>query len=103
MMVLSAVILINLLLNRHILMYNSDTAFSGNCYSHTGFGNSIHSRCHNRDIQSNSSGQVSGNIDKFRLHLAVSRNKQNIVKRKSFLNELCLKICVEHTNNLPFR
>ena len=43
--------LARLLIDRHILMYDTDTTFTGDSDSHRRLGDSIHSSCHEGDVK----------------------------------------------------
>ena len=73
--------------NRHILMNNTDTAFTSNGNRHRGFRYGIHSGTHNRHVQLNISCQISRNIDVFRQYIGFCRYQQHVIECQALHTE----------------
>ena len=77
--------------HRHILMNNTDAAFTGYRNCHRGFGNGIHSRSQNRCVKNDRVRKLCRNIDILWKYIRFGRNKQNIVKGQTFFSEFFIK------------
>ena len=87
---------IDLLLDAHVLVDNTDTALSCDSDSHAAFGNGIHCRGHYRRIEHDVLGQVCPEVYHVRCNIALCRNKQYIVKCKPLFDKFLVVVAVQH-------
>ena len=73
--------------NGHILMNNAQSAFTCNGNRHLVIRDRVHSGAEHRNIQPQIFCQLNRQIDFSRKHIALLRNEQHIVKRKTFAND----------------
>ena len=86
----------------HILVNDTDTAFTGNGNSHVCLCNSIHSGCHNWCVELDLLCKVCGEVYLRWEDVGLCRNKQNVVKGKAFLYKFLFKGAVDHGGFLTF-
>ena len=80
--------LTGLILDRHILVDNTNTTFTGNSNSHPTFRNRIHSCRHKRHVQLDMTRETSLQFYSLRKYLRISGNQQDVVKCQAVHNNL---------------
>ena len=75
---------------RHIFMDHAQPAFLGERDSHGTFGDGVHGRTHEWDVQRDTLGQPRPNIDLGRNNIAVTGFDQHVVKREPHRSDLVL-------------
>ena len=84
--------LVGLLLDRHILVNNADTAFPSDGDGHAGLRYGIHCRGDQRNVQTDGGGEVGGGVDVCRQNVAFCGDQQYVIVGKTFFSELFVKI-----------
>ncbi len=78
--------LIHLLLYRHVLVYDTDTAGTGHGYGQLSFGHSVHCGRDDRGLKRDFFSESCRDIHTSRQNLRTCRNQQNVIEGKSFGN-----------------
>jgi len=72
----------------HILVDDTQAAFTGHGDGHAGVGDGIHRSGHQRDVQLDHGGQLDGHVNVLGQNLAAGRHQQHIVKSQTFAHNL---------------
>ena len=88
-----------LLFNGHILVNDTDTAFSCNCNCHCCFSDGIHRSSHNRSVQLDIACQRCFQVNHIRRYVGLCWNQQDIIKCQTLFSELFTHF---HLNSLHF-
>ena len=89
--------LVDLLLDGHVLVDNTDTAFSGNRDSHAALCYGIHRGSHDRGVERDVLGELRLEVDHVRGNVALCGYEQHVVERKTFLDKFLVVVAVQHT------
>ena len=89
---LNLVNLFCLLINGHVLVNGTDTAFTSHGNRKIGFGYGIHCGAHQRNVQLDLIGEARLQIDHIGRDFTLRGNEQNVVKGNSVLNDLIVEI-----------
>ena len=79
-----------LFFDREVLVNDADAAFLCQCYCKGRFGNRIHRRRDNRDIDCDIVGQLRAGIRLARHEIALGRDQQNIIEGYTFSNNFAI-------------
>ena len=84
-----------LLLHRHVLVHDTDTALLRHRNGQAGLGHGIHGGRHQWDIQANPARQLGAQIHILGKDIGVGGDQQNIIKGEGFLNNShgCIPRC----------
>ena len=74
-------------LRRHVLVHDAHAAFLGDGYGKPGFGDCVHRRRQQRNVQRNARGEAGLEADVARNDGGVGGKQQNVVKSQGFLND----------------
>jgi hypothetical protein len=80
---LDLVDLFGLPVDRHVLMEDAEAAVLGHGDGETGFGDRVHGRRKDGDVEADVAGQARGDVDEVRVEVGFRRTEQDVVERQS--------------------
>ena len=80
--------LVCLLFDAHVLVNDTDAAFTGNGNCHSGFGDGVHCRSHDRVVEPDIAGKSCPQFDHVRCYVRFCRNQQHVVECQSLFSKL---------------
>ena len=87
--------LTRLIHDRQVLVQNAQAAFARHCDRRSSFGNRIHGRAHERQVQLDLARQARLRVDVLREYVAVRGHQEDVVESQALA-----ELVIEHTESL---